>query len=163
MLLCFQQLLLMIHWSCGICGENGTGFHGIHLIYICPSSAFSALTLLAGRQEGHPACKKLSDGCWHGYLSGADSHMAQLMPLPFTVSCFSKIQIAFTFLAPDHLGGSGKGPLNRCVRVCLRPSSRLAAGIMFLPSVYFCACLGRHIFWPVCHQFLVVIMSTRSG
>jgi len=24
--------------------------------------AFSALTLLVGRQEGHPACKKLSDG-----------------------------------------------------------------------------------------------------
>jgi len=34
--------------------------------------AFSALTLLVGRQEGHPACKKLSDGVlWHGYLSGA--------------------------------------------------------------------------------------------
>jgi len=32
--------------------------------------AFSALTLLVGRQEGHPACKKLSVGCWHGYLSG---------------------------------------------------------------------------------------------
>jgi len=25
-------------------------------------SAFSALTLLVGRQEGHPACKKLSGG-----------------------------------------------------------------------------------------------------
>jgi len=24
--------------------------------------AFSALTLLVGRQEGHPACKKLSGG-----------------------------------------------------------------------------------------------------
>jgi len=33
--------------------------------------AFSALTLLVGRQEGHPACKKLSGGCWRGYLSGA--------------------------------------------------------------------------------------------
>jgi len=33
--------------------------------------AFSALTLLVGRQEGHPACKKLSVGCWLGYLSGA--------------------------------------------------------------------------------------------
>ena len=32
--------------------------------------AFSALTLLVGWQEGHPACKKLG-GCWHGYLSGA--------------------------------------------------------------------------------------------
>ena len=36
-------------------------------------------------------------GCWCGYLSGADLHMAQLMPLPLTVSCFSKIQIGFTF------------------------------------------------------------------
>jgi len=65
--------------------------------------AFSALTLLVGRQEGHPACKKLSGAAlaaWHGNLSGARSalHMAQLMPLPLTVSCFSKIQIGFTFL-----------------------------------------------------------------
>jgi len=29
---------------------------------------------------------------------GADLHMAQLMPLPLTVSCFSKIQIGFTFM-----------------------------------------------------------------
>jgi len=28
----------------------------------------------------------------------ADLHMAQLMPLPLTVCCFSKIQIGFTFL-----------------------------------------------------------------
>jgi len=40
--------------------------------------------------------------------------MAQLMPLPLTVSCFSKIQIGFTFLVPAHLGSPGKGPLNRC-------------------------------------------------
>jgi len=31
---------------------------------------------------------------------GADLHMFQLMPLPLTVSCFSKIQIGFTFLVP---------------------------------------------------------------
>ena len=48
---------------------------------------------------------------------GADLHMAQLMPLPLTVSCFSKIQIGFTFLVPAYLGRSGKGPLNRCVCV----------------------------------------------
>ena len=35
---------------------------------------------------------------------GADLHMAQLMPLPLTVSCFSKIQIGFTFLVPGHPG-----------------------------------------------------------
>jgi len=45
--------------------------------------------------------------------------MAQLMPLPLTVSCFSKIQIGFTFLVPAHLGSPGKGPLNVCVRVCV--------------------------------------------
>ena len=36
--------------------------------------AFSALTLLVGWQEGHPACKKL--GCWRGYLSGAGCRLA---------------------------------------------------------------------------------------
>jgi len=43
--------------------------------------------------------------------------MAQLMPLPLTVSCFSKIQTDFTFLVPAHLGSTGKGPLNGCVCV----------------------------------------------
>ena len=41
--------------------------------------------------------------------------MAQLMPLPLTVSCFSKIQICFTFLVLVDLGSPGKGPLNGCV------------------------------------------------
>ena len=73
--------------------------------------AFSALTLLVGRQDGHPACKKTE---WWGagvvicLERGADLHMAQLMPLPLTVSCFSKIQIGFTFLVPAHLGSHGK-------------------------------------------------------
>jgi len=63
--------------------------------------AFSDLTLLAGRQEGHWACKKTER--WGAGIviclqQGADLHMAQLMPLPLTVSCFSKIQINFTFL-----------------------------------------------------------------
>ena len=46
---------------------------------------------------------------------GADLHMAQLMPLPLTVSCFSKIQIGITFLVPAHPGSPGKGPLSGCV------------------------------------------------
>ena len=46
---------------------------------------------------------------------GADLHMVQLMPLPLTVSCFSKIQIGFTFLVPAHLGSPGNG----CVCVCV--------------------------------------------
>ena len=55
---------------------------------------------------------------------GADMHMAQLMPLPLTISCFSKILIGFTFVVPAHLGSPRKRAIKRvcvcvCVRVCL--------------------------------------------
>jgi len=40
------------------------------------------------------------------------------MPLPLTVSCFSKIQIGFTFLVPAHLGSPGKRAVKR-VCVCV--------------------------------------------
>jgi len=44
--------------------------------------------------------------------------MAQLMPLPLTVSCFSKIRIGFTFLVPAHPGSPGQRAVERaCVRV----------------------------------------------
>jgi len=78
------------------------------LVQVMP--AFSALTLLVGRQEGHPACKFK----WWGagvvicLERVADLHIAQLMPPPLTVSCFSKIQIGFTFLVPAHPGSPGK-------------------------------------------------------
>ena len=88
--------------------------------------AFSALTLLVGQQEGHPACKKLSGGvlAWLSVWSEvqtADLHMAQLMPLPLTVSCFSKTQIGFTFLIPAHPGSPGQRAVKRvCVWLCER-------------------------------------------
>ena len=51
---------------------------------------------------------------------GADLHIAQLMPLPPTVSCFSKIQIGFTFLVAAHLGSPGQRAVKRvCVGVCI--------------------------------------------
>ena len=47
-------------------------------------------------------------------------HMAQLMPLPLTVSYFSKIQIGFTFLVPAHPGSPGQRAVKRvCVCVCV--------------------------------------------
>jgi len=65
---------------------------------------FDAVCGAAGRASE----KKLSGGV-HGYLSGvADLHMAPLMPLPLTVSCFSKIQIGFTSLVPAHPSSPGK-------------------------------------------------------
>ena len=51
---------------------------------------------------------------------GADLHMAQQMPLPLTVSCFSKIQIGFTFLVLAHPGSPGQRAIKRvCVCVCV--------------------------------------------
>jgi len=90
-------------------------------------SAFSALTLLVGRQEGHPACKKVSGGVL-AWLSGVrcSLHMAQLMPLPLTVSCLSKIQIGFTFLVPADPGSPGQTAVKW---VCMCVSS---AGKLFL-------------------------------
>ena len=83
--------------------------------------AFSALTLLVGRQEGHPACKKTErwgSGMVICLERGAELHMAQRIPLPLTVSCFSKIQIGFTFLVLAHLGGPGQRVIKR-VCVCV--------------------------------------------
>jgi len=57
---------------------------------------YSALTLLIGWQEGHPTFKKTK--CWGAGViicqgRGADLHMVQLMPLPLTISCFSKSRL----------------------------------------------------------------------
>jgi len=74
----------------------------------CQAIAFSALAL----SVAHQTCKKTE---WWGVgvviclKRGADLHMAQLMPLPLTVSCFSKIKIGFTFLVLAHPGSSGQG------------------------------------------------------
>jgi len=78
-----------------LCCKEGTSTEG------------STLTLLVGRQGGHPACKKTE---WWGagvvicLERGADLHMAQLMPLPLTVCCFSKIQIGLTFFGTGSRG-----------------------------------------------------------
>jgi len=49
---------------------------------------------------------------------GADLHMAQLMPLPLTVSCSNKIQTGFTFLVPAYPGSPGQRAVKR-VFVCV--------------------------------------------
>jgi len=111
---------------------------------------------LVGQQEGHPACKKLSGGVAGMVIClerGADLHMAQLMPLPLTGSCFSKIQIGFTFLVPAHLGSPGKiGPLNVCVcvcvcvRACVRACVRVCVLLIFMP-IYVPSVLSDTVGW----------------
>ena len=89
----------------------------------CSIHAFSALTLLVGQQEGHPACKKQ----WWGVgmviclEQDADLHTAQLMPMPLIVSCFSKIQIGFTFLVPAHPGSPGQRAVKQVCVCVYRP------------------------------------------
>ena len=98
---------------------------------------------------------------------GADLHMAQLMPLPLTVSCFSKIQIGFAFLVPAHLGSPRKMAVKWvCVCVCLASvKSRLVLPFWYRPTrvvldkgplnrcvcVCVCACV-RACFDTVGHQ-----------
>ena len=71
---------------------------------------------------------------------GADLHMAQLMPLPLTVSCSSKIQFGFTFLVPAYPGSLGQRAVKRvCVCVCVsdlgaRSVGRTVRGRRISPS-----------------------------
>ena len=93
-------------------------------------NAFSALTLLVGRQEGHPACKKLSGGvlAWLSvwsqvqtciWLSWCHCHSLSL------ASVKSRLVLPFwyrlTWVVLD------KGPLNGCVCVCVSRLSSLSA------------------------------------
>ena len=57
---------------------------------------------------------------------GADLHIVQLIPLPLTVSCFSKIQIGFTFLVSAYPGSPRQRAIKRvcvCVCVCIGQST----------------------------------------
>jgi len=86
-------------------------------MYLCNS----ALMLLVGWQEVIQPVKTE----WWGVgvviclERVAHLHMAQLMPLPLTVSCFCEIQIGFTFLVPAHPGSPRQRVVKRvCVCVC---------------------------------------------
>ena len=80
---------------------------------------------MVGRQEEHPACKKLSGGVLAWLSVCSEMHMAQLMPMPLTLSCSSKIQIGFTFLVPAHPGIPGQRAIKQvCVCVCVNTQNK---------------------------------------
>ena len=118
--------------------------------------AFSALMLLVGRQEGHPACKKQSGGvlAWLSVWSEVQTCIWPSWCHCDILSCFSKIQIGFvssgalnstptnlpfwyrlTRVVPE------KGPLNVCVCVCV---------CAFFATSYF-ALLSRNWLHLMCH------------
>ena len=70
---------------------------------LCPE-CFDAVV---GWQEGQLACKNWMVGCWHGSCLGrvGDLHMAQMMPLPLTVSCSSKTRLVLP--SWFYLSGAG--------------------------------------------------------
>ena len=74
----------------------------------------------------------------------ADLYMAQLMPLPLTVSCFSEIQIGFTFLVPAHPGSPGKRAVKRCVCVFM-----CVYKLLFAPT-FLCFFLVTMTLWSTC-------------
>ena len=125
---CRHVMLIIIKWSTHHgpwCIIQWNAAHSMKWYTVSRSSyiislndtgcSFSALTLLVGRKEGHPACKNWAvvAGMVICLDRGADLHMAQLMPLPLTVFCFTKIQFGFTFLVPAHLDSPGQRAVKR--------------------------------------------------
>jgi len=81
--------------------------------------AFSVLSLLVGRKSIRPVkTKEWGTRVVICLERDADLHTAQLMPLQLPVSCFSKIQIGFTFLVPAHPGSPGQRAVKQ-VRVSI--------------------------------------------
>jgi len=75
----------------------------LHLDAVC-LQCFDAVGWVAGRASGLQKTEWWGAGVVICLEQGADLHMAQLMPLPLTVFCFSKIHIGFTFLVPSSPG-----------------------------------------------------------
>jgi len=70
---------------------------------------------------------------------GADLHMAQLIPLPLTVSCSSKIQIGFTFLVLPHPGSPGQ----RAIKwVCMFHPVEVYSAVTINPNRHFTVSVG---------------------
>jgi len=103
---------------------NWSTFH----YWLCKGlQCFDTVGWVAGRASGLYKTKRWGAGMVICLELGADLHMDQLMPLPLTVSCFSKIQTGFAFLVPAHLGSPGKRGVKRvCVYwLCKGPLQHL--------------------------------------
>jgi len=111
--------------------------------------------LLVGRQEGHPACKKtewwdvgivISQVMCLGH--GVDLHMAQLMPLPLTISCSSKSRLVLPFwcqlirVVPDKIQEAHKMVV--CVCACLPQSMRVLSSVLIAQAVFLLECVHTY-------------------
>jgi len=92
----------VVRWHVGVCVQ-----------------CFDAVSWVAGRASSLQKTEWCGAGVVVCLERGADLHMAQLMPLPLTVSCFSKIQTGFTFLVPAHPGSPGQRAVKRARTLCV--------------------------------------------
>ena len=95
--------------------------------YTC-LQCFDAVGWVAGRASGLLTTEWWGAGVVICLERDADLHMAQLMPLPLTVSCFSKIQIGFTFLVQAHLGSPGQKDVKKVLLLLCVPYIQDSAG-----------------------------------
>jgi len=94
---------------------------------------------------------------------GADLHMAQLMPLPLTVSCFSKIQIDFTFLVLAHLGSRGKRAIKRGGVSCAYTVAKIATVKISFGYLMECTDTKRNVRMNKLYQILKIsLLSTKK-
>jgi len=78
-------------WNIAVHGVKNSLFISSYIMY---KAAYSALMLLVGWQQGHPACKNWVVSYWHGYLSGVRCVWCHCHPI---ISCSSKIQNGLPF------------------------------------------------------------------
>jgi len=95
---------------------------------------FDAVGWAAGKVSGLQKTEWWCAGVVICLKRGADLHIAQLMPLPLTISCFSKIQVGFTFLVPAHPGSPGVRAVKR-VCVCMGKLSGVVSRADMLRSI----------------------------
>ena len=97
----------------------GLHFFVFYVSCICSAVvlyAFSALTLLVGRQEGHPACKNRVVGCWRSYLSGARCRLTYGPADATATHCLASVKSTLVLPFWHRLTWAvrDKGPLNWC-------------------------------------------------
>ena len=112
-----------------ICLEQGADLNTTQLMPLpltisCSSKIHIGFTFVVQADLGSPGQRAVKQVCVCVCLvicmeRGADFNTTQLMPLPLTISCFSKIHIGFTFVVPADVGSSGQRAVKQvCVCVC---------------------------------------------
>ena len=130
-------ILAVLPWTLSPLLRSNRGYRGKTVIPIAVQLFTSVLwrCWLCGRKGIRPVNNWVV-GCWRGYLSGARCRLAY-GPADATASCFSKIQIGFTFLVPAHPGS----PRKRAVKRVCTYSER---SIFCIPS-YSQQCVGLDV------------------